>query len=120
MRSKVVARIATAAVLMGGVAAGAAATAPSASALAPGCYGNAMLYTNYGVLTSPLEVYAQSYTYWNGCTFEFKNIVTISKYVTGTGWEEVAEGEGVVTYSCTAGPTLYTTNVTPAGEDFTC
>ena len=120
MRYKPVARIATAAVLMGGVAAGAAAAAPSASALAPGCYGSAMTYTNYGVVTSPLEVYAQNYTYWNGCTFEFKNIVTISKYVTGTGWEVVAEGDGVVTYSCTAGPTLYTTNVTPAGEDFTC
>ena len=120
MRSHLLTRIAAVAVVLGGVAGGMAATAPSASALPPGCLGSAMRFSDYGVLPSPLEVYAQGYWYWNGCSYELPFNLSISKYVTGVGWEKVATGSGAVTYSCTGGPALYTTDVTPAGDDFSC
>lgn len=120
MRSHLLTRIATVAVVLGGAAGGMAATAPSAFAIPPGCTGSAMHFTSYGALTSPPEAYAQSYYYWNGCTYELQQPVSISKYVTGVGWEQVATGNGVATYSCTGGPALYTTSVTPSGHDFSC
>jgi hypothetical protein len=120
LRSQLLTRIATVAVVLGGVTAGTAVTAPSAFAIPPGCEGTAKLFTNYGVLTSPVEVYAQGYWYWTGCSDTLSYNLTISKYVTGVGWERVASGTDLATYPCTGGTAEYTTNVTPAGDDFDC
>ncbi len=118
MRSRILTRIAAVAIILGSTAVGTAMTAPSAFAIPPDCTGSAILYSNYGALTSPPEAYAQEYYYWAGCTYTLPLPVSISKYVSGT-WEEVASGEGVVTYDCTGGTALYATNI-KGSSDFDC
>jgi hypothetical protein len=112
MRSHLIVRLAGAAAILAGGAAGAVATATPAAAIQ-----QCQSYTfqiDYGVSTSPsAHVYVDDIAFCNpgpGGNLFFP--VTISKYVGNTGWVVVASGQGSATYTCTGGRFLYTTSVT--------
>jgi hypothetical protein len=115
-------RIAAASVAaLGVVAGGMLAATPSAFALKQGC-GGTTLVTQWGVEGPGQQAFVYGVFQNNTCPGGTPlPLVTISKYVTGVGWEEVASSTtGSATYNCTGGRALYTTNVTPANDDFYC
>ena len=109
MKSHLLIRMAAAAVLLTGLAAGAAATASPASAIQQ-CTDYKSV-SNYGVTAGP-TVYVEWYLECVSAPFSIPEGVQISKYVGGVGWEVVAGGYGYITYACTGGRFLYTTNIT--------
>jgi hypothetical protein len=121
MRSHRLIRIAAVVATLGAVAGGTVAAAPSAFALKQGC-GGTTLVTDYGITGPGEQAFAYGVYQYNTCPGGIPlPAVSISKYVTGAGWEEVAVStSGYVTYNCTGGTALYTTNVTPANDAFYC
>jgi hypothetical protein len=114
-------RIAVTVAALSAVAGGVVAAAPSAFAIEPGCGGTTFVHS-YGVQgSSPQQVWVYAVAQYNTCPGGIPLIVSISKYVTGVGWEQVAYStQGYTTYNCTGGEFLYTTSQTPANDDFYC
>jgi hypothetical protein len=113
VRSHLIVRSAVAVAMLGSAAAGVLATAPSAAAIQQ-CT-SYQLQEDYGVSSSPAQVYVDDIDFCEpgpGGNIFFP--VTISKYVGGVGWEVVARGSGSADYTCTGGQFLYTTSVTTA------
>jgi hypothetical protein len=113
MRSHKLIRLATAATLAAGVAAGAIASASPANAIevCTGGYTFTEGYSTTPTSDGPL-INVFEYNQCNSAPFSIDYPVSIQKYVGNVGWETVASGMGSTNYYCSAGTLLYTTSVT--------
>ena len=121
MKSHLLIRIAAAATALAAVAGGTVAAAPSAFAIQQGCGGTTFVH-DYGVQGgSPQQVWVYAVYQYNTCPGGLPVAVSIYKYVTGAGFEQVAfSTQGYVAYNCTGGRFLYTTSETPTNDAFYC